>query len=70
MNYFYSTKQINKLNPYWLTGFVDAEGCFFLNKSSSTKIGYSFTLGFKISLHENDRGILESIKTFFGLGKI
>lgn len=72
MNYFYSTKQINKLNPYWLTGFVDAEGCFFLNinKSSSTKIGYSFTLGFKISLHENDRGILESIKTFFGVGKI
>ena len=40
---------------------------FFLNKSSSTKIGYSFTLGFKISLHENGRGILESIKTFFGI---
>jgi hypothetical protein len=30
-----------KLNPYWVTGFVDAEGCFYVRlvRSKNHKIG-------------------------------
>jgi len=31
-----------KLNPNWITGFVDGEGCFYIwiTKSKSHKIGW------------------------------
>jgi len=30
-----------KLNPYWVTGFVDGEGCFYvrISKSNKHKVG-------------------------------
>lgn len=34
-------KKKNKLNPNWIIGFTDAEGCFMINitKFKSNKIG-------------------------------
>ena len=42
-----------QLNPYYITGFTDGEGCFVINITprSSIKIGYSIWLAFKIKLH-------------------
>lgn len=61
-----------KLNPYSVTGFSDGEACFILSiLKSRTKTGFSAVAGFKISLHEKDRALLESIKAYFnGVGSI
>lgn len=36
----------NQINPYYITGFTDAEGCFLINvrPNSKMKIGYSVEL--------------------------
>ena len=51
----------SKLNPYYVTGFTDAEGCFLINivRRSDLKLGYNVNLGappsFKIKLHLKDK---------------
>jgi len=57
----------NKLNPWFVTGFVDAESCFNINitKSSSNLIGYQVQARFIIELHIKDIKILEKIQDFF-----
>lgn len=57
----------NRLNPYWITGFVDAEGCFTvsISQSKSSKNGWQIHLGFKIALHKRDKELLEKIKLHF-----
>lgn len=37
------------LNPYWITGFTDAEGCFSMNMRITKKGGYALTPTFKIA---------------------
>ena len=60
------------LNPYYVTGFTDAEGCFLINiqKRSSLMLGYSISLSFKIKLHLKDKQLLERIFNFFNVGRI
>jgi len=67
-----SNVDINKLNPWFVTGFTDAEGCFglYLNKNTKYKTGWSVNLVFKISLHEKEKVLLEQIQNYFGVGKI
>jgi hypothetical protein len=62
----------NTLNPYYVTGFTDAEGSFLINiqKRSDLKLGYSISLSFKIKLHSKDKELLEKIFNFFNVGKI
>lgn len=60
------------LNPYYITGFVDAEGCFttsiFKDSRMSTK--WQVKAIFSISLHNKDIKILEAIQRTWGVGKI
>lgn len=72
---FYSTLPLNEinLNPWFVTGFRDGEGCFSIKitKSSTNRIGFQVQLLFSIGLHVKDIVLLESIKTSLGgLGKI
>lgn len=57
----------NKLNPYWVTGFTDGEGCFYvrLAKSKHHKIGWWVQACFQIGLHIRDKDLLLQIKSFF-----
>lgn len=57
-----------KLNPWFITGFVDAEGCFTISlvKDPRYKAGYRVEAIFSISLHSKDSAVLELIQTFFG----
>lgn len=50
----------NKLNPNWITGFVDGEGCFkvYLNKRKDRKSGWHIQASFQISLHSRDKELL------------
>lgn len=71
----YSTsnvKQLTPLNPYWITGFSDAEGCFSISfkKTKSSKVGYYIRPSFIIHLDAKDYSLLEKIKLYFGVGYI
>jgi len=60
------------LNPNYVTGFIDGEGCFLVVISSDSKFktGYRVKSTFQIGVHEKDFALLEQIKLFFGVGKI
>nr|YP_009072345.1 LAGLIDADG endonuclease [Sclerotinia borealis]AHX83006.1 LAGLIDADG endonuclease [Sclerotinia borealis] len=62
----------SNLNPWFITGFVDADGCFTLGflKSDRYKMGYQIQAIFKINLHEKDYNLLSKIQNYFGVGKI
>ena len=60
----------NKLDPNWVTGFVDAEGCFSVIIEISEPLKWRVRISFEINLHEKDSGILYKIQSFFGVGAI
>lgn len=70
----YSTKVNDNdiLNPWFVTGFYDEEGCFniLITKSKSNSIGWQIQARFIIELNIKDIDILYKIQKFFGLGKI
>ena len=58
----------NKLTPWCVTGFTDAEGCFCIRirKDTRYKSGYNIVALFSISLNQKDLSVLRSFKSFFG----
>ena len=60
------------LNPWFVTGFADAEGSFMVHipKSPASRLGRSVEPFFAICLHQKDLFILEQIKSYFGVGTI
>jgi len=60
------------LNPMFITGLIDAEGCFMLGlyKSNNYKMGYQIQAMFKITLHNKDYDLLCKVKDFFAVGSI
>jgi hypothetical protein len=61
----------NKLNPYYITGFTDAEGCFNVTISPRSNGKYQVSLRFDIHLHSRDIQLLSDIQSFFkGVGTI
>jgi len=73
---FFSTvsyiPQSSQLNPFFVTGFCDAECTFTLKitKSLSSKIGYKLQPCFAIELHKRDFNLLKQIKSFYDVGII
>ena len=63
---------VNKLNPNFVTGFCDAESCFYLNitKNPLFKIGWRIRLVFSIHLSSLDINLLYQIQKFFGVGNV
>ena len=61
-----------KLDPWWVTGFVDAEGCFNVSftENQNYKLGWRVKLRFQLVLHEKDKPILDLIKKHFSCGQI
>ena len=62
----------NKLDPRWVTGFSDGEGCFHLSitKNEKMRVGWEIQLKFSIGLSSFDRTLLEQIKNLFSVGSI
>lgn len=65
------------LDPWYVTGFVDGEGCFCLiinTENKQRKNGLAvycyWIVDFSIHLRSDDKFILEKIKKFFGAGKL
>jgi len=64
--------KLNKLDPWFMSGFVDAEGYFSieLSKDSKAKFKYTPKLIFGINLHVKDLPILLSFKDTWGVGTV
>ena len=62
----------NKLNPWFITGFADAEGCFSfaIKPDAKSKLKWRTSPLFVIKLHIKDIAILELIKNTLMVGKI
>ena len=61
----------SKLNPYYLTGLVDGEGCFCVsfNKHKGNRL-LEVRLLFEIELREDDKEILERVRETLDCGNI
>lgn len=57
-----------KLNPWFVTGFIDAEGSFTVTvvKDSRRKLGRRVECKFQLGIHERDLPLLQQIREFFG----
>ena len=60
------------INPYWISGFVDGEGIFYvgINKNSTMSVGYQILPEFRIVQHKKDIKLLYALKDHFGCGKV
>ena len=61
-----------KLDPNWVVGFTDAEGCFHVSvlKHPEMTVGYQVLPEFVVVQHERDVQILYALKRFFGYGVV
>lgn len=57
-----------KLNPWFVTGFIDAEGSFtvLVVKDSRRKLGWRIECKFQLGLHNRDLSLLLQIRDFLG----
>src|SRR3984893_14053433 len=62
------------LEPNWVVGFVDGEGCFSVsihrNPNARSTGGWQLHPVFHVYQHVNARHVLESLVVFFGCGRL
>lgn len=58
------------IDPHWISGFVDGEGCFYVTKRNSAiyKLGTSVRLRFIITQHSRDAELLKNRPPVGGAG--
>ncbi len=61
--------QQERLDPMWIVGFVDGEGCFYvgINQHNRT-LKWQLLPEFRIVQHERNECALYKIKSYFGFG--
>ena len=60
----------SKLNPYYVSGLVDGEGCFCVSLNNRKNDRIEVRLLFEMELREDDFEILNRLKTTLGCGNI
>lgn len=68
-NNFISNRSI-VLDPFWLTGFTDAEGCFSVILTKRLNNSWRIIVSYEINLHIKDISTLYLIRDFFGVGSV
>lgn len=60
------------MNPWFFTGFADAEGSFsvLIQKNLKYKTSWRIKIIFSIGLHKKDLALLKAIQSTLGVGKI
>jgi hypothetical protein len=68
----HTTTSSPALNPWFITGFADGEGCFMISllKVQGSNLGWGVKPIFQIHLHQKDLPILNCIKSYLGVGNI
>ena len=63
-----------ELDPQWIVGFVDGEGCFCVsvhrNRFARSTGGWQLHPVFQVYQHERYRAVLGELVVFFGCGRI
>lgn len=62
---------INLIDPNYITGFTDGEGCFYFSiVENSNKIGWRVKIGFTLVASNNPANLimLKNVRDFFGVG--
>ena len=61
-----------EINPNWIVGFVDGEGCFFIGITKNTKIKVNFNVNFlfKVSQYKRDIELLKMLSIQLNCGTI
>jgi hypothetical protein len=61
-----------KLNAQWVVGFVDGEGCFYVDINSHPGMSCQFQVlpEFIVMQHSRDVQLLHALKKFFGCGVV
>ncbi len=64
--------QQERLDPNWIVGFVDGEGCFYvaINKLQKMTLGWQVLPEVRIVQHQRDEKILHQIQNYFGFGNV
>ena len=64
--------QQERLDPWWIVGFVDGEGCFSIStfKNQTCKSGYQTLFEFVVTQGEKSKSAMEAIRNYFGCGGI
>lgn len=57
------------LSPWWISGFVDAEGSFGVS-ASMKETSMKTSMQFKITQKSMNKSVLEGIVDYFGVGKV
>jgi hypothetical protein len=65
------TQEIS-LDPSWVTGFVDGEGCFSISvhQNPMAPFGWQLLPSFQVSQHEDSVNVLNALNMFFGVGRV
>lgn len=65
-------KITKNLNPFWLSGFITAEGSFFIAiyPNDKRKTGFAVSLTFSLSQHDRDIELLERLVNYLGCGTV
>lgn len=64
--------QQGRLDPWYIVGFVDGEGCFSISifKNRTTRLGYQVFPEFVVTQGAKSSQVLEDIQQFFDCGNI
>nr|YP_635857.1 putative site-specific DNA endonuclease [Oltmannsiellopsis viridis]YP_635905.1 putative site-specific DNA endonuclease [Oltmannsiellopsis viridis]ABB81973.1 putative site-specific DNA endonuclease [Oltmannsiellopsis viridis]ABB82018.1 putative site-specific DNA endonuclease [Oltmannsiellopsis viridis] len=60
------------LEPQWILGFTDGEGCFNVSivRQKSMAMGFQVLADYTVVQHERDIQILHALKDYFGVGQV
>lgn len=60
------------LEPGWVSGFVDGEGCFHVGVNAHPEMSSGFQVlpEFTVVQHERDVQVLHALKAYFGCGVV
>jgi LAGLIDADG endonuclease len=71
-NQLRADNQQGRLDPQWIVGFVDGEGCFSISifKNVTSKSGFQVFPEFVVTQGAKSLNVLEGLQSFFDCGKI
>lgn len=65
-----STPQIISLNDAWISGFIDAEGCFNVTITTNKRYSLGYVIKLRFILDQNNKLCLNKIQSLFNTGKV